>query len=66
VDPGDKAFWDDLTDLCEWAFADQGDYFLQELGIEDCWVYQLTEDDTLVCWRATLSHDFRWTLSPVY
>jgi hypothetical protein len=59
-------FWDELVELCEWAFSDQGTYSIQELSHEDAWVLQIDDEQGLTCWRATLSFDGRWTLSPVY
>lgn len=59
-------FWDELVKLCEWAFTDQGEYYIQELSDEEAWVFQLEEDAGVTCWRASLSFDGRWTLSPVY
>jgi hypothetical protein len=66
VNAGNDAFWDELVLLCEWAFTDQGEYYLQQIGDADAWVFQVDEDLRLTCWRARLSLDYRWTLSPVY
>jgi hypothetical protein len=61
-----EAFWDELAELCAWAFVSASAIEIEELGFGQAWVFVLDEDDELTCWRASLSLDHRWTLSPVY
>jgi hypothetical protein len=61
-----EAFWEELAQLCHWAFASAFAIEIEEIQFGDAWVFVLDSDDTLTCWRATLSLDKRWTLSPVY
>jgi hypothetical protein len=66
VEAGNESFWTELGYLCEWAWGKEAEFYIQELGFGDAWVYQVEESGQVKFWRATLSLDGRWTLSPTY
>lgn len=56
----------ELEELVAWAFSEHDDVSIQELGDFDAWIFAVLDGQELLCYRASLSLDLRWTLSPVY